>query len=282
LAAVVLAGLSMIAWRARRTRPWLLVGWLWYLVMLTPMIGIVQMGVFAHADRNTYLSQIGLYAALTWLAAQWRISRLAQAGLASGVLAVLMFCAWEQTACWENSETLWAKTIACTKDNEMAHNNLGNILYQEGILDEAITHFKQALRLNPENATAHFNLASALRQTGRMAEAISHLQKAVQIKPHDPEIQNELAWLLATCPQTTLRNGNQAVALARQANAFTKGGNPIVLRTLAAALAQAGQFRDALQTGQRAWQLAQAQSNTVLASHLQFDLRLYQSGRPFN
>ncbi len=282
LAVTLLAGLSVVAWRERRSRPWLLIGWLWYLGMLTPMIGIVQMGIFAHADRNTYLPQIGIYAAVTWLMAEWRVSRVILGGLMTGVLAILMVCAWKQTAYWENSETLWAHTIACTKNNEIAHNNLGNVLYQEGFVDEAIPHFQQALQINPENATTHFNLGNALLQKGRVAETISHFQKALQLKADDPEMQDSLAWLLATCPQAALRNGNQAVELAQRANQFTSGKNPIILRTLAAGYAEAGRFSEAVETAQRALHLAEAQSNASLAGQLQIELKLYQAGSPFH
>jgi tetratricopeptide (TPR) repeat protein len=266
----------------RRKRGWLLTGWLWYLGMLMPMIGIVKAGAFAHADRMTYLPQIGIYVAVTWLVAEWRVSRVALGGLMAGVLAVLMVCAWQQTGYWQDSETLWAHTIACTTDNDTAHLNLGSVLLQDGILDEAINHFQKALQLNPENATAHFNLATMLRRTGRVNEAINHFQKALQIKPDDPEIQNSLAWLLATCPQASLRNGNKAVELARQANGLTGGENPIILQTLAAGCAEAGRFSEAVETAQRALRLAEAQSNTVLAGQLQSELKLYQAGSAFH
>jgi Tfp pilus assembly protein PilF len=282
LAGMLLAGLSVVAWGERRKQPWLLMGWLWYLTMLLPVAGIIQVGVQAHADRYTYLPQIGIYVAVTWLVAEWRVSRVALGGLMAGVLAVLMVCAWQQTGYWQDSETLWAHTIACTTDNDTAHLNLGSVLLQDGILDEAINHFQKALQLNPENATAHFNLATMLRRTGRMNEAISHFQQALQIKPDDPEIQNSLAWLLATCPQASLRNGNKAVELARQANELTGGENPIILQTLAAACAEAGRFPEAVETAQRALRLADAQSNTVLAGQLQSELKLYQAGRSFH
>src|SRR5208282_2242734 len=108
-------------------RRWLLAGWLWYLGMLTPMIGIVQVGSFAHADRMTYLPQIGIYVAVTWLVAEWGLKRqvgqAALGGLMTAVLAVLMVCGWKQTAYWQNSETLWNHTLGCTTDNYVAHLN---------------------------------------------------------------------------------------------------------------------------------------------------------------
>ena len=129
LAGMLLAGLSAVALGQRRKQPWLLIGWLWYLVMLLPVVGIIQVGDQAHADRYTYLPQIGIYVAVTWLVAEWRVAAVRLlGGLMAGVLAVLMVCAWKQTAYWQNSETLWTHTLACTTDNDMAHNNLGNAL----------------------------------------------------------------------------------------------------------------------------------------------------------
>ena len=183
LAGALLAGLSAVAWAERRTRPWLLMGWLWYLGMLTPMIGIVQAGTFAQADRYTYLPQIGIYVAVAWLAAEWGLSRGLVGSLMAGVLAVLMVCAWQQTAYWKNSETFWNHTLASTTGNDMAHNNLGNFLYEKGSVDEAIIHYREALQIKPGLAEAHYNLGRALAQKGRADEAITHYQEALQIKP---------------------------------------------------------------------------------------------------
>jgi Flp pilus assembly protein TadD len=316
LAGTLLAGFSAVVWWWRRKQPWLLVGWVWYLVMLLPVAGIVQAGLQAHADRYTYLPQIGIYVAVTWLAAESRLSRGLLGGLMSGVLAVLMLCAWKQTAYWKDGESLWTHTLACTTDNEAAHyglgltllqeerldeaithyqkaleinpdnaeahNNLGNALQQKGKLDEAISHFQQAAEINPGLEKAHYNLGVALCQMGRGEEAISHFQQALQIKPGDPKIQNNLAWLLAVCPQASLRNGARAVELARQANALTSGEDPIILHTLAAAFAEAGRFPEAVETARHALALAGAQSNTGLAGQLQVEMKLYQAGKPFH
>ena len=115
-----------------------------------------------------------------------------------------------------------------------------------------------------------------------MAQAIPQYQKALQLKPADPAIQNTLAWLLATAPEASLRDGGKAVELARQANLETGGENPLVLRTLAAACAEAGRFSEAVETAQHALRLAEAQSNTALAGALQSELKLYQAGSPFH
>jgi tetratricopeptide (TPR) repeat protein len=356
-AGTLLAGLSVVAWKERRTQPWLLMGWVWYLVMLLPVAGILQVGAQARADRYTYLPQIGLYVAVTWLVAEWGAGwlrhgpcRVALGSLMTGIIALLMVCAWKQAAYWNNSETLWTRSLACTTGNSVAHLyfgtallkkgrvdeaitqyqqtlhikpdyayahfNLGIALSQKGRVEEAIAQYQQALRINPNNAEAHINLGHALlhkgdvdeaitqyqealqitpddeiahvslgvilAQTGRAGEAIAHLQKALQLEPANAGFQNNLAWLLATAPQASLRDGNKAVELARQANELTGGENPLILHTLAAALAEAGRFSEAMETAQRALHLAGAQSNPRLAGQLQIEMKLYQTGSPFH
>jgi Flp pilus assembly protein TadD len=147
-------------------------------------------------------------------------------------------------------------------------------------VDEAITQYQKALQSKPDNAKAENNLGNALLQKGSVGGAITHFQKALQLEPAQPTVQNNLAWLLATCPEPSLRDGNRAVELARQANTLSGGENPAILRTLAAALAEAGRFSEAVESAQRALPLAESQSNTMLAGQLQFEMKLYQSGSP--
>jgi hypothetical protein len=246
LAGIVLAGLSAFAWAARRTRPWLLTGWVWYFVMLLPVMGIIQVGRQAHADRYTYLPQIGIYVAVTWLVAEWRLSRAAFGGLMTGVLAVLMVCAWRQTAYWQDSETLWTRDLACTTGNDVAQYDLGD----------------------------------ALLRKGKAAEALSHYQEALQIEPANAKVQNNMAWILATCADASLRDGHKAVELARQANELTGGEKPGILDTLAAAYAEAGRFSDATQTAQKAMELARAAGQQDLVEELNGELKGYQAGLP--
>ncbi len=317
---VLLLAISAGALAARRKRPWFLFGWLWYLGMLIPAVGLIQSGLRAQADRYTYLPQVGLYLLLTWAAADlcagWRHRRGVLGGLSTIILVALIFCAREQTAYWRNSELLWTHTLACTSDNFIAQNNLGNALLQKGnvddamvhyqkalqikpdyaeahnnlgialfrkgSVDEAIAHFQKALQIKPDFAEAQNNLGNALLKKGSVAEAIVHYQKALQIKPDFAEAQNNLAWVLATCPQASLRDGNQAVALAQRANQLTGDGNPVVLGTLVAAYAEAGRFPEAVATAERALQLAGTQSNPALADALRSQLKLYQAGLPFH
>ena len=233
----------------------------------------------------------------------------------AGVLAVLMVCAWKQTSYWKNGETLWTHTLACTTDNGVASSNLGADLLRKGRVDEAIffpkgpanrtqqrgfplqlRHRSSAKGKNgrgdvpfptgagnqPGKRVSPPQPRQRLRRKGRMDEAISQYQKALQIEPADVEAQNNLAWLLATCPEASLRNGDNAVRLARQANGLTGGENPIILRTLAAAFAEAGRYSEAVETAQRALHLAGAQSNIKLAGQLQLEMKLYQAGSPYH
>ncbi|MGP8198118.1 MAG: tetratricopeptide repeat protein [Limisphaerales bacterium] len=321
LAGMLLAGLSALAWAQRRRQPWMLVGWLWYLLMLLPVAGLIQVGNQAYADRYTYLPQIGLYIALTWLAgalaAKRQGARVALAFFMSALLAALMICAWKQTAYWKDSETLWRHTLACTTDNYTArfslanalsrqadgmdeaisqyqqalqikpdfpeaHLNLGNALFKEGRTDEAISQYQLALQFQPDSADTHVDLGNALVQQNKLDEAISQYQRALQIDPTHPGGLNNLAWLMAASPQASLRNGSKAVELARKASAATGGNDPFVLHTLAAALAEAGRFSEAVETAQRALQLAGAQSNSELAAQLQLETKLYRAGSSYH
>jgi Flp pilus assembly protein TadD len=114
-----------------------------------------------------------------------------------------------------------------------------------------------------------------------VAEAIARLQQALKVEQADPSIQSNLAWLLATCPDSSLRNGGQAVELARQANELTGGKNPVVLHTLAAAFAETGQFAEAVQCAQKALELAEAAGRKDLAERLNSELQFYEADRPF-
>ena len=197
VAVVVLAAVSAAAWCWRRTRPYLLIGWLWYLIMLGPVMGLIQVGAQARADRYTYLPQIGLYVALTWLA--WDFCRgkgvrreaLALAGMTA--IAALSAVAFIQTTYWRDSETMWKHTIACTQDNVIAHNNLGSIYYKTGRTDDAVVEFQQAVESQPDYAQARGNLGSALLAKRRYDEAIAEYQKAVELQPGDASYSGNLA-----------------------------------------------------------------------------------------
>ena len=176
----------------------------------------------------------------------------------------------------------YQKALQIKPDYAASLNNLGNVLLQQGRLDEAIAQLQKTLEFKPDNASAHKNLGIAFLQQGRLDETIAHFKKSLEIRPDQVEIQNNLAWLLATSPQASLRNGNQAVELAERANQLAGAKNPNVLCTLAAAYAEAGRFSEAVETAQRALSLAGAQYNTALADDIKSQLKLYQAGVPFH
>ncbi len=178
--------------------------------------------------------------------------------------------------------THFQQSLEIKPDYAEAHYNLATVLLQQGRIDEAIAHFQKAVEIKPDHASAHKNLGIAFFQQGRMDEAIAHFKKSLEIRPDQVEIQNNLAWLLATCPRASLRNGSQAVELAQRANQLTGDNNPNLLCTLAAAYAEAGRYPEAVETAQRALQLAETYSNPALAGDIRSELKLYQAGVPFH
>ncbi|MGA3180115.1 MAG: tetratricopeptide repeat protein, partial [Verrucomicrobiota bacterium] len=162
----VISGAVLAVWRKR---PWLMAGWFWYLGMLVPAIGIVQVGVFA-------------WAAADW-SAGWKHRRVVWGSLMVAMIGALLVCGRKQTSYWRNNETLWKRALACTAANSLAHYNLGMDLVQKGNLAGAITQFQEALAINPADADAHYNLGNALVKYGKPEEAIPQYRKALEIKP---------------------------------------------------------------------------------------------------
>jgi protein O-mannosyl-transferase len=195
LLAIISGG--VFAWRKKY--PFLLVGWLWYLGMLVPVSGLVQVGLQAHADRYTYLPQIGLGILVTWLLAE-RFTRPRQrmwlGGLAVIVITALAVSACQQSAFWKTSESLWTRTLEVTSQNAAAHNNLGNALFQKGQVNEAIAQYQETLAIQPDHAKAHYNLGNALAGQSKLDEAISEFQKALAIQPDQADVLNNLGTVL--------------------------------------------------------------------------------------
>jgi tetratricopeptide (TPR) repeat protein len=426
LGPVVGAGLSLLTvsavlLRAASRRPGLAFGWIWYVVTLLPVIGLIQVGSHSHADRYAYVPLIGIFTLLVWgaedLTRRWRYQAVIASAAAVLVISLCAALSRHQLGYWRDSETLLRHAIAVTRDNEPMHNNLGTVLVGQGRLDEAIGQFREAIRLNPESAGvhdnlgatlarqgkldeallplreairldpacadahnnlgavlgrqgrldeaidhlqlaikltpgdagAHCNLGDALASTGRLDEAIGQYQEALRLKPDDPETRvnlgvalgrkgrldeaivlfqqavqanpklvnahndlasallrqgragealphyqavieaqpanpyylNNLAWVLATCPQAAVRNGARAVELAQQAEQLSGGKNASILGTLAAAYAETGRFPEAVATAQRALELAAAQTNTAQVEPLREQIELYRSGSAF-
>jgi hypothetical protein len=195
LALALLGGITFAAWRARRERPFALVGWLWFLGILVPVIGLVQVGSQARADRFTYLPQIGIFMAVVWSVAGWSAAwpRQARAWGFGAVAMALGFVTMRQVGFWENGATLFERTAAVTKDNVVAYANAGFARARYGDYARAIEHYRAALRLSPGNAETWNNLGSALAHEGRDTEAIEVFEHALALAPGFAEARQNLA-----------------------------------------------------------------------------------------
>jgi tetratricopeptide (TPR) repeat protein len=198
LALVLLAAISAGVIVCRKKRPYLLAGWLWYLGMLFPVIGIIQISSYAqYADRYTYLPGIGLAMAVTWAVADgsagWKHQRLVLGGLMIVAAGALMICACVQTSYWKDSETLWNRAVACTSGNSVAYNNLGYAHFAKGNWEAAIAEYGKAIEILPEYEAAHYNLACALLAKGDRDAAIAEYRKALELKPDNLIARNNLA-----------------------------------------------------------------------------------------
>jgi len=175
----------------------------------------------------------------------------------------------------------YEKALALRPYYVIAHYSLSTALLRKGEPDAAISHCRAALSIQPEHAEARINLAVALDQKGQIADAIANYEKALTISPRSIPAQNNLAWLLATGSNASLRNGNKALELARQADQLSSGANLIVRRTLAAAYAEIGQFAKAIEIAQGALRLAEVQGDSTLVAALQKEIAVYQAGLPY-
>jgi tetratricopeptide (TPR) repeat protein len=352
---------AAIIWR--RQHPYLLTGWFWYLTMLIPVIGIVQVGEQGHADRYTYLPSVGLFLAAVWFAAdiatvrRSRLRLVVATAATTLLLALLAWTAFVQTSYWRNSDTLWNHALAVTSDNDVAHNNLGYLCADRGDLDKAVSHFENAARIRSGKTNPHYdvasgfvqmNLADALARKGRSDEAMAHYEEAIRLQPYDadayynrgnlffakgqveaaiadwektlliqpndadahtclgnallrqgslkgavdqyemavalapedPHSRNNIAWILATSSDSSIRDGAKAVGFAEQAAALSGGREPQFLRTLGAAYAETGRFTEAIAAARQAVAIANMQGKQSLAKNLEKDLVFYRASLP--
>ena len=299
----------------RRKRPYLAVGWFWFLGMLVPVLGIVQVGSQAFANRYTYLPLIGCFIILAWggaeLVGERPLVRKWISGVALLVVIAFGLRTYREVGYWKDSVTLFKRCIAVTEDNFMAHNNLAVALLAQGRYGEAREQCLEALRINPRSATVLQNLGVAVAMLGDFTGAKSYLDEAARLEPgtlstysrlglvftlqgktqqaldfyrdslrrqpDDERTCNNLAWLLATSPEAAIRNGGEAVKLAARAVDLSHGKNASMLDALAAAYAEVGRFPEAVAAARRALELAPSQ----LVPALKARLELYLRGNPF-
>lgn len=183
---VLLAGMTFLAIRYANKLPWLLVGWLWYLGTLVPVIGLVQTGVQARADRYTYVPLIGLFIIVAWglprLLAGWRYRAKALSIMSAAVLILAIPASRFQVRYWHDSITLFNHALEVTSDNYVIHNNLGFELALKGQAGDAIKHYSRALVINPDFEAAHINLGVALRKQGRVDDSIEYFSALLRAK----------------------------------------------------------------------------------------------------
>jgi tetratricopeptide (TPR) repeat protein len=320
VAALIILTVTFVILGPGRKLPFLTVGWLWFLGMLVPVIGLIQVGAQFMADRYTYLPLIGCFIILSWggweLASKWHV----QTGfLLPSVLLVLLSTAAlsrRQVGFWENSETLFSHCLEVTTDNYVLQDNLASALAEQGRVQEAKVHFLEALRIRPNDCFAFYNLGILLATQNQFAEAAPYLKNAVDLEPQladvygklgyrlasegklaaaisyykewvkrqpdQPMALNDLAWTLATVPDPNLRNGKEAVHLAQKACDLTRYEQPSLIGTLAAAYAEAGSFPEAVKAAEKAIALATSSSLTQIAERNRQLLALYREGRPYH
>jgi protein O-mannosyl-transferase len=356
LAVTVLIFICAAVWLARKRAPYLSVGWLWFLGTLVPVIGLVQVGGQAYADRYTYLPAIGLFIMAAFgacdLTRRFQLPKIVVAGTTALILAACLVVTENQLRYWQDSEALFRHALAVTKDNHIAyvnlgvafelngkpnealveyraaeqlapghynvHNNIGNRLdnlgrpeealaeYQKAIFlnptmavlhnsagvvltelarfNEAMIEFTNAMRLDPAYPMPHVKLGDALLKQGRDAEAIQQFNEAMRLDPLNFAILTRTAHVLASISNPQVRDGKTALALATKANDKTGGGQAIVLNALGMALAETGDFTNAIAITQQALDLADAahlEKLEALQNQLHQELQLYQNHQPW-
>jgi Flp pilus assembly protein TadD len=316
--AVLLLAVSFLFIRLARRSRYLPVGWLWYLGTLVPVIGLVQVGSQAMADRYTYIPLIGIFVIVAYGAAEitanLRLPKILFATPALAALVALLVCTRIQLQYWSNSHAIYERALAVTKNSAVIHNNLGCLLFDEHRFDEAAAQFQWALQIRPDYWTASDNLAKTMLLRGRFNEAVKYLNdvlrlrtdlpqvyanlgwayseldddrlavqnlnKCLQLAPRSTDGLNTLAWILATTPDPNLRNPADAVKYATKVCEMLPDKSA-PLDTLAAAYAAAGNFPDAVKTAEKAAELAKASNDTELAGKIRQRVELYKSGQPY-
>jgi tetratricopeptide (TPR) repeat protein len=209
---------ALLLW-APRKRPYLAAGWIWYVVMLLPVIGLIHVGGFSRADRFTYVPLIGVFLALTWGAYEltrcWRNQVLALWVAGGAAIVLCLALTGQQINYWKDSEALFRHALEVTENNYIAHNSLGYNLNEKGQIHEAIRQYQEALRLKPDFAEAHRNLGIALFQLGQIDEATRQYQEVLRLNPDHPQAHNNLGAALYRKGQTdaAIRQFQEALRL---------------------------------------------------------------------
>ncbi len=273
-AAIALAGVTAWALQQSRKRPYVAVGWFWYVGMLVPVIGLVQVGGQAYADRYTYLPTIGLLIALVWglaeVVSSSRAAKVAATCASAALLVGLAVATSRQVGLWRDDRTLLTHTLAVTGENAVAHRGLGEALLRSGHALAAIPHFEEALRLRPGLYSLRGNLGSALGAVGRYGEAEAYLRAALQ--------EGETARIHHNLGSVLVGQGRLDEAIGEyEAAVRLDPGEHRLLDQLAAAHAAAGHRVEAVRSWERAIELARGAGDGAEAARYAEHLGTYRA-----
>ncbi|MBW1780111.1 MAG: tetratricopeptide repeat protein [Deltaproteobacteria bacterium] len=259
-ACLFLAGISLLVTVQRKRRPYLTVGWFWYLGTFVPVIQLVQVGLHAMADRYTYIPLVGIFIMVAWgvsdALAKWRLRKpaLVTAGLSS--LLVLAAISWLQVRHWNDSMALFEHALRCVPNNYVAHNGLARALEVEGKTDEALGHFEEALRIKPSFVDARYNLARFLAAQGRVNKAVRQYAETLRRKPDFVEAHINLANILS-------ENGKMKEAVFHYSEALRiRPGYARAHYNLGNALAKEGKTHEAIREYEEALRIKPDDANT--------------------
>jgi hypothetical protein len=320
LAALLLLAITVLCVLELSRRPYLAVGWFWFLGMMMPVIGLVQFGVSPMSDRFTYIPLIGPVISIVWLVSEWigasMLRKWLAASAAGTILVVCILLTRGQMMFWQNTVTLFQHTVEVTSDNARAHVPFGTGLKESGLLRQAAVQYRIAIAIDPKLCEAHCRLGECLRQEGyrqaalaefkaaisnghdlgnevedqdigiilwrmgRYREGVVRLEAALRVNSHFTEAMGALSWVLATCPDASIRDGTRAITLAELACKQTGYQQAVYISTLAAAYAEAGHFDEAVLTAQKAIALGQSQGETAFVQRNQRYLQLYMAHQP--
>jgi protein O-mannosyl-transferase len=387
LSLVLLVLVTFAVIRYGRQQKYLPVGWFWFVGTLVPVIGLVQAGGQAMADRYTYIPYIGLSIVIAWtvprLMPAVRMRTIALSFAVALALAAMGYMAWLQAGYWKDSLTLFTHAVVVTRDNSIAFNNRAAAYYDMGLYEDSIADCQSAIAINPRYAAAYKNLGFAYGKLGRWQDSITQLRHALALRPEYAEVENyigyaygmlgqwtqaeesfaratlarkdydeawynlgtahqrlgydkeaeqaflqaiklnrhyaeawnslasvytaqnrlpeavdahtkaieadpayaeaynNLAWLIATRPEIPGRDTRRAIDLAARACELTLQHSPVIMGTLAAAYASAGQYQDAVSTAEKAIELATKAGQPQTAAIVRYHLSFYKQGKPY-